>query len=359
MAVGGEQLRFAELDVRGDARARGQAHGEHFSARIAETFSFYMDSLFAGGPLGPQQIADRAQQIPALVSRYAPMMSDQIEGIAQGCGLPAWKIYVLNARTEILNARIDECSALFFTDTGVLAQNWDWVEPLEALCVLIHHGCEDGHSYLAFGEPGMVGKIGLNSAGLGVCLNILFAPHNLTGLPVHILIGALLNCRSYSQAEQLLANCGLGKASHLLLASANGDAVSMEYFGDERHALLPENGVLMHTNHCLGRGAAGRTSDLANSCARYDRMVSAVAAAKNRDLGDAKAILLSEEGGEDALMRAYKPQSVLGDHLVGTCACIVMELGPRRMHIRRGPGPADDFLNVSLDRSSNSGRKAS
>ncbi len=348
MNAGSPSRGFPLLEVRGDAAARGRAHGEGFRTRIHDTYTFYMDELFAGGPLDGAAIAARAEQIEVLTRTYAPTMADEIAGIAAGSGLEPWQIFVLNARTEILNARIHECSALYFASSGVLAQNWDWVEALEDLCVVIRHEHNDGFRHLTFAEPGMVAKIGMNSAGLGVCLNILFAAHDLTGLPVHILIGALLNARDFTSARTLLDSCGLGKASHLLIADGNGHAVSMEYFGDEAHALGAVDGVLLHTNHCLGRGAAGRTPDLENSCARYDRLQVLVAANPARDVAAAKRILLDSSGGENALMRGYREQSVLGNQRVGTCASIVMELGAATMHIRRGPGSADNYTAVAV-----------
>lgn len=38
-------------------------------------------------------------------------------------------------------------------------------------------------------EAGIVGKIGLNSEGLGVCLNLLGPEHNtMRGVPIHIIL---------------------------------------------------------------------------------------------------------------------------------------------------------------------------
>ncbi|MEQ8235012.1 MAG: C45 family peptidase [Gammaproteobacteria bacterium] len=334
---------FAELEVRGDARSRGRAHGEAFRARIHAALAFYLDELFAGGPLDREQVAARAQAVAALCARDAPAQAAEIAGIAEGSSLPAWQVYALNARTEIINARVGECSTLYFGASHVLAQNWDWLEPLEAECVVITHERPDGHRYVAFGEPGMVGKIGLSSAGVGVCLNILFAPHDLTGLPVHVLIGALLNAADFAQARSLLETAGRGKASHLLVADGAGHAVSTEYFGDARYDLTPVDGVLLHTNHCLGLGNDGRTPLLANSCARHDLLRAALAADARRDLARAREILSSDAGGEDALLRPYRAQSVLGNRRVGTCATVLMELDARRLHLRRGPDATAPF----------------
>jgi isopenicillin-N N-acyltransferase-like protein len=339
---------FAELSVRGDATARGRAHGEAFRDRIHTARDFYFDELFAGGPLDGTAIEARAAAVAALCERLAPSQAEEMRGIAAGSGLAPWQVFVLNARTEIINARVGECSALYLAQSGLLAQNWDWLEPLESECVVIAHERPDGHRYVTFGEPGMVGKIGLSSAGLGVCLNILFAPHDLTGLPVHVLIGGLLNAPDFDAARALMVAAGAGKASHLLVAAADGRAISMEFFGDEYHALEPVDGVLLHTNHCLGRGAAGRTAELANSCARYDLLTAALAADARRDLGRVREILSSDVGGEDALLRPYRPQSVLGNRRVGTCATVIMELTAGRLHLRRGPDATAPFATLSV-----------
>ncbi|MGE0487128.1 MAG: C45 family autoproteolytic acyltransferase/hydrolase [Gammaproteobacteria bacterium] len=339
---------FATLEVDGDAAARGQAHGEAFRPRIQRTCAFYLDELFAGVPLDRAALRARAETIGAIVARLAPRQADEIDGIAAGAALPAWQVHLLNARTEILNARVDECSALYFAASRVQGQTWDWVEPLEDLCVVITHTRPDGHRYVAFGEPGMVGKIGLSAAGVGVCLNILFAPHDLSGLPVHVLIGAILNAASHDEARATIDAAGRGKASHLLVGSADGRALSVEFFGDERHLLEAVDGVLLHTNHCLGRGAAGRTPALTNSCARYDDLVEQVTANPARDLARARTILSSTAGGADALLRAYRPSEVFPGQRVGSCATVLMELEHRRLHVRRGPDAAAPFQVFTL-----------
>ena len=239
MNLGTREYRFPEIHVRGTPRARGQAHGETLRGAIRDTYTFYMERLFAGGPLTPEAIEARARQVLDLVARRAPRLAAEIEGIAAGAGLPAWQVGVLNARTEILNARGGECSTTYFGAHHVLAQTWDWVEPLEAQCAVLVHARDDGHRHVRLVEPGMLAKIGLNDSGLGVCLNILFAPHDLDGLPVHVLIAEILACTDFAAARAALEQAGLGKASHLLVADAAGQAVSMEYMGGERHALAP------------------------------------------------------------------------------------------------------------------------
>lgn len=348
MNLGTREYRFPEIHVRGTPRARGLAHGEALRGAIRDTYTFYMERLFAGGPLTPEAIEARARQVLDLVAQRAPRLGAEIEGIAAGADLPAWQVGVLNARTEILNARVGECSTLYFGTSQVLAQNWDWVEPLEAQCAVLVHERDDGHRHVSLVEPGMLAKIGLNDSGLGVCLNILFAPHDLDGLPVHVLIAEVLACTDFAAARAALEQAGLGKASHLLVADAAGQAVSMEYMGGERHALAPVDGVLLHTNHCLAHGAAGRRQDLGHSCNRYDGLAAAIAADPARDLDRARAILSDADRDEPLLLQPYHEQVLLGRERVGTCATVLMELDARRFHIRRGPHAAAPFQTVAL-----------
>lgn len=339
---------FPVVDVHGNAYQRGQQHGEALREAIQATFTFYIDELFADIALSREALVARAFAAENLTQRYAPSRLAEINGIAAGSGLAPWQIFLLNARTEILNAKVDECSALFFVESRILAQNWDWVEPLEALCAVIRHHNSEGPDYLSFGEPGMVGKIGFNANGIGVCLNILFAAHGLTGLPVHILIGELLNQADFTSAQHLLSTCGLGKASHLLVAAASGDAISMEYFGEDSYTLRPDNEVLLHTNHCLGLGDAGRTLELANSCKRYDALRGEITGNPSRDLERVKALLSEQDAGVNSILRPYSEQSLLGQHRVGSCASLVMPLDGNSMLVRRGPHPQAPFTTVEL-----------
>ena len=56
-------------------------------------------------------------------------------------------------------------------------------------------------------EAGILGKIGLNDAGLGVCLNLLSttADGGRDGTPIHVLLRQMLqSCRSVDDAIELL-----------------------------------------------------------------------------------------------------------------------------------------------------------
>lgn len=111
-------------------------------------------------------------------------------GVAEGAGVLFWTIAALNARTEILAEagapRAGECSTLVHSGTRTTGgQCWDWHEELAAAW---HIQTVSGGTRNVAGitEYGILAKIGVNDAGVGVLFNILgHWDDAATGVPVH------------------------------------------------------------------------------------------------------------------------------------------------------------------------------
>lgn len=339
---------FTHLTFSGSAAERGRAYGEALRERIAATYALYTDSLFSGTALSTDELRLRAGRVRELIDAFAPSYVEELDGVAAGAALPAWQIYTLNARTEILNAPIAECTSAYFAATATLGQNWDWVAALEDLAVLVTWELEDDRRVLALTEPGMLGKIGLNDAGIGVCLNILFSAHELDGIPVHVLTRMVLDCRTLDEARALLLAAGLGKSSHLLVGDANGACCSMEFAAGERFEVAPTDGVLLHTNHCIAPAALDKAARIPTTVERLEQAAAHTRATPGRDPRSMKSMLLDGSRGVCSINMAHHPEPLLDNQPVGTCATVVMELPARRMQIKRGPGSADTFTTFKL-----------
>ena len=195
-------------------------------------------------------------------------LTQELDAIAEASEMPGWQIYLLNARTEILNAKIDECTTVCFPQSALLGQTWDWFEGFEELTILVTYERPDGSKILTFSEPGMLAKIGLNSAGVGVCLNYLNHRHTLDGLPVHILARAILESPSVADARRSIKRAGFGKSSHFLIADVANDAFSIEFMGASAETVEPYNTAYLHTNHCIFPGAPAQVTEENSSTAR-------------------------------------------------------------------------------------------
>ncbi len=339
---------FVFLTVEGDSFSRGLAHGEAFRQAISESYEFYVSKLFADQQMSISELESYALTIRSITQEYAPDCADEIEGISVGAQLEPWKVFLLNGRTEILNSKVGECTTLYFKDHAILAQNWDWLENLEALSVIIHHRRSNRPDYITFSEVGMIGKIGMNQAGLGVGLNILFCPHELSGLPTHITCRDVLDATSLEAARQRLLDSEMGKASHILIGDSSGSCASFEFVGQTRHEVVIEQEAFLHTNHCIAADASNSVVGLANSRERFSWASELIHSEEKHNLAAAKKILLSRVPGPSAINRPYVESEAWEGYRVGTCATILMELKPRIFHVKRGPGALSGFVSYGL-----------
>ena len=265
------------------------------------------------------------------------------EAIAEGARLPSWQIAVLNARTEIYHALSErnltnECTAVYLPGSRVLGQNWDWMAQLEPLVVLMEIEREDGHRILQLTEPGIIGKIGFNSEGIGVCLNNISGSTNLTAVPIHILLRSALDGRDIEEIFSRFNNTPLGTHSNILMADDRGGCIDMEFAGIRMRPVDFRMDPPVHTNHYLSELKDSQyTNDdqlYRNSVARYKRG-RALADVLDMDAGvdSLKSILRDREDSANPICRSYK--MVMGLQ-VGTVSSIVMDLPDRTMHITQG-----------------------
>jgi isopenicillin-N N-acyltransferase-like protein len=205
--------------------ARGEAFGRECAAAVRNTVDVYARLIDLS----------RAPDVPERA---------EIEAIARGAGVSATALLAINARTELLAGA--ECSTV--CDGATLAQNWDW-HPDLAPSTLVWI-VRDGERWFAtLTEAGMLAKIGLNDAGLGVCLNLLesSADGGLDGVPIHILLRRVLStCRTVDEAVALLASAPVSASSAVTVATA-GAAACVELSPGGAN-VLPGGA---HTNHFL------------------------------------------------------------------------------------------------------------
>lgn len=334
--------------IEGGPHQRGRQHGEQLKTEIAETVDFYR-SIFG---LPESQVLQLAAHFHNVIQHFNADYIDEITGIAEGADIdPLW-IAALNSRTEILTHKdvsvSNECTAVYLPQQSILAQNWDWGRALEPLTVLMKIVKPCGHTIRMITEPGIIGKIGMNSAGIGVCLNILTLGQKLYGLPVHIVLRALLDSQSYGAAKSLLQEQGKGKASNIMLADSNGNGVGIEFCGDRSFVLEPGKDFLLHTNHYLGEAInSPHCEDFASSYARFKKAKSLLENDKDHSLAQMCRLLSDESDSELPIYREY----VVNDsvHELGTVCSIVMSLAQQKMLIRKGKGEKAGFIEYGLN----------
>jgi isopenicillin-N N-acyltransferase-like protein len=327
------------LELSGDAYARGRTHGGELRQEVAACVDFYRIIL----GLGEAELRERAAVFERLISAYAPQQAEEIRGIAEGAGLPPAHIFAINARSELVPFEVAECTVLSVPQAGLLGQTWDWCEQLEDLITLLSITHEDGHRVLTISEPGIVGKIGLSSAGVGVCLNFLSVPRSEEGVPIHNLLREALDARSLAAARLRLRQAGAGRGGNILLAGDSGEAVNFEFAGDQVDERILE-GNFCHTNHCVFRHIPAGDME-ANSIGRLERATELLGEPSAPGVSDLQRILSDRSDPDAPICAPYHP--LFGLEL-GTLCAVVMDLPRGELFLRMGSDPAGSFQRYGI-----------
>jgi isopenicillin-N N-acyltransferase-like protein len=253
----------------GEPFARGLQLGQSERERVTHTITAYLEMfLQKAGLQRDEALANAEHFIPAITS-YAPHLLEEMRGIAEGAGRDLREIIAINARTELVyGARQQaECtsigvSAAASTDGHLrLAQNWDWHPSQAGALILWIIRRSDGPDVMTLTEAGMVGKIGMNGAGLAMCINLLSSDSDFAGpaVPMHIILRSILE-KAYTveDAITILNTTKRCTSCNHLLADRSDSLVDVEATPEGQHVLYPRDGVLTHTNHCINAALCER-----------------------------------------------------------------------------------------------------
>jgi len=273
---------------------RGQIYGQQAKDRIQHSVITYA-RLFAACGIDWVGACKRAMHFEGVIAQVDADLMAELQGMAEGSGQSLGSLLALNCRTEILpptffsdepqlahaalaanraaglpdwlaDAPWDgalkdgECTAMGVTAaasrTGQawLAQNWDWMGRQREALVLLHTQGPSGQSITTLTEAGMLAKIGINQSGFALGLNILRSHRDGSrlGVPVHVLLRHLLDCRSVAHARERLhalqseLGLGFGAASNVPCADAEGQAACFEVSPAGWAEVRPVHGVVVH-----------------------------------------------------------------------------------------------------------------
>lgn len=177
-------------------------------------------------------------------------------------------IVALNVRTEITfglftedpttPVKLDGCTSLACKDDAsghsFLAQNWDWQKEQAPNLVICHVSQPDTDipDFSMATEAGIIGKIGFNSKGVGVCLNAIRARGvDPSKLPVHLALRTVLESCSRAAAVDIIKRTGVAGSAHILVADETG-SVGLECTSKGVKELqMDDRGQVIHSNHLL------------------------------------------------------------------------------------------------------------
>jgi isopenicillin-N N-acyltransferase-like protein len=270
------------INLAGDAFTRGISFG---SARQREIHAFirdWLESLRAVGIASPETyIAEMLRDTDFLtaIRQFTPALLEEVRGIAVGAKQPMELLLASQFMDEewAYRPRILafaetplKCSSAAIVSRGGptwIGQNMDlggYTDGHQVLMRIAPQGAEP--AALVFTIGGMIGLMGVNGRGVGVCVNALpQLPHSERGLPVAFMIRRLLQESSASAAARVVSTLPHASGQNYVIAdtrsarSFEASAVgTVEYQS-------PDPSKVLHTNHPLAAVAvdlAARTENV-------------------------------------------------------------------------------------------------
>lgn len=353
--------RCPTVRVTGSPRDCGRAHGEAVRHVIEDGLGRWHEALAAETGQDPRAyLRDflAATDVETSIARWTPALLEEVRGIAEGSAQPYEVVLAYNLMDEEWlhqqrarrGATADEphhCSTVGLRPTPsrptVLAQNMDLPQHFDGSQMLLHVvPADDRPDALVLTAAGLIATTGLNSAGVGLCMNALFQldnePH---GLPVAFVIRGALERRSREEAVAFIREVRHATGQAYTVGDPRG-ITGLECSARGVVEYAPQDPVVTHTNHPLA-------SDHTDQFARRLAAASDGAEAAMRNSRERLALL------DDRVASTAVPDDILDvlrDRTVPVCrtaddsgavtfGAVIQELGDDPV-LRFTPGPPSE-----------------
>ncbi|WP_262927292.1 C45 family autoproteolytic acyltransferase/hydolase [Phytohalomonas tamaricis] len=344
------------IETRGSHRDIGAAHGHEAATEIQISLDNYawLFKDFAG--IDWRQARYTAEMFKAAVEHTSPELLDEMAGIAEAANVDPLDILVLNSRSEIAlthfqPAQSDGCSALAQrhpdTKEQWLAQNWDWKHEAGDTLILLSAAPDDKPAFHMVTEAGIIGKIGFNDQGVGVCLNALRSSICRPKLPIHVMLRRVLESDSVEHALDMIDDLGVASPAHFLIADGAGHAAGMEVSPMGDSATAPRSGNLFHTNHLIAKHLPPGLEDAPHeeSFTRLARL-KAISEGVSPSFESLRERLSDQQNAPDAICRSENPNMPESERME-TLFTIIMNLSDKKARVSFGK-PCDVSETVEL-----------
>jgi hypothetical protein len=368
--VKAEDLPIIELS--GTPRERGRTHGETLRPEIREALEvreaeISRDTGVPNGEYIERFLGDT--DFVAAIEKWTPGLLDEVRGISEGAAVDYERVLAHQLIDEEWLYRVsrddawaagsgDRCSALGIAGEAgrptLVAQNLDIERWREGSQVVLHVRDRDSDlDSLVVSFAGLVCLAGLNSRGIGVCINALMdLPHHRTGLPVAFAIRGALGRGTLEDATGFLRLVRHASGQNYVIGGPEG-VHSLECSGDSvvEYAWKEGRSRVCHTNHRLvlkdgddhesqriGSVVAEKVRKLENTRARLRSLESRLEdSAAVSCVEDVASVLSAHDDPENPVCR--HPDGPGSETLIGvTTFSMIHELSQRPvLHLAPGP----------------------
>lgn len=335
--------RYPEFVVAGSPREMGRQFGEAARELIRAFSAAALDRANLTMRVSRAQAEMTARQSLAYAEKYSPSSCDELRGMAEGSGLDIIDLMILQTRNQWRAEPEGGCTSLSLasdiaTRRGrLLAQNWDNDPGLDPFTVVLTRKPIGKPALMNITQAGLIAYIGVNDAGIGVCLNTLPAPSRAIGVPHYFTVREIYESRSLDEAVAAVRRAERAIPANIMLTTPEGPA-DLEVTIDDVYVLRAEGtGRVTHTNHCRHPALAkinDNFGELIQSQPRQERIDRLLEGPALPALETVQQALRNHEDFPRSICR--HPSGDAGTGHWQTVFSAIIDPDSRRMHISRG-----------------------
>ncbi|WP_019122556.1 C45 family autoproteolytic acyltransferase/hydolase [Brevibacillus massiliensis] len=357
-----KELPFLHLKVQeSDPFQRGKFIGERVSDKINGNVEIYKKIFKEYANADWDTVQTKALRFVEPIQEYAPEMIEELKGMAKGSDLDLADLIALNVRTEIMfgfsQGVSAECTACALSKNNttnqhvIIGQNWDWKTDVQKNTIITEIEQPPYPSIMMIAEAGHLGKIGFNSAGIGLCANLLVSSLDKgeVGVPFHAILRKILNSRTFNEAVRAVTLANRASSGNYLIANDKGTILNLETGpgGKENvYYLGSDEGIFGHANNFLVEtDFEDKTLGiLPDSPARAKNIKHELSKFAEVSVEHIQDTLRNHDNFPNSICRHSEPINQ-----IQTLASIIMDLTEKSMTIAPGPPCENSFTKVYPD----------
>ena len=337
--------RYREIEVVGSPFEMGQQLGEAAREEVRGFADVALERVNKTVAISRESAFEVARQSAACVESYAPHMLDELRGIAHSSGVSFDELLLLQVRNQLQSEEDAGCTS--FAAPSIVAQNWDNDPALDPYTIVLRRRPSEAPAVMNITQAGLIAYIGLNDAGIGVCLNSLPAPSRRIGVPHYFTVRALYESASLEQAVSAIRRAERAIPANIMLATPQGPA-DLEVTINDVY-ILRDRALVTHTNHCLHPQLAPVNNDfpeLIESGPRL-RRIDQLLSGKPLSVKRAQSALRDHQDFPHSICRHANDHPSTG--FWESVFSVVIEASAGRMHVSRGNPCQNNYEVYSMN----------
>ena len=354
------------ISVKGTPFECGFQHGSQAKEIILKNINRYFElwGVLWGGKR--PEILELCRGFIPVIGKYDADIMEEMEGIARGAGAMLEEIVALNARYELLwapgatgsleTACTSLCALPSVTENAhtIMGQNWDYKLRLAGSSIVLEMEQKNKPNLIMVAEAGIVGQRGMNSAGIGLCVNALISSQDKfeAKTPFLVVMRGVLNADSFAGAIKAALSTKTSVSGNLLIGHRDGETIDLEVSPIDVGYVPAEDGILTHTNNFLALANRGDLIDVAKTILpdtlfRYSRARRLLAEEKGQiTVASFQRVLKDHFSYPDSICRHINAKDPEPNQLY-THFSTIMDLHERVLYVADGPPCQNEYRKIA------------